>query len=121
MENPTILSLLKKSLGINPEYQNFDEELIMHANSVFSTLFQLGVGPKQPFQLVSGEETWSDFLQDETRINSVKTYMYLKVRLLFDPPSNSFVVDSFQKQIDEYEWRLNVAVDHSVDKETESS
>ena len=109
MEN--ILDSIKKLLGIDEADLNFDQELIMHINSVFMVLNQLGVGPVGGFKISSNEETWTDFVGARLDLESVKSYIYLKVRLLFDPPQNSFLVESINKQIQEYEWRLNVQVE----------
>lgn len=110
MADTQILDSTKKLLGIDSEYDVFDPEILVHINSVFSTLTQLGVGPDDGFY-VDENTTWSMFLGADNRINSVKTYVYLKVRLLFDPPTTSFAIDSFKKQAEELEWRLNVVVD----------
>ena len=109
MEN--ILDSIKKLLGIDEADLNFDQELIMHINSVFMVLNQLGVGPVNGFKISSNDEVWADFVGTRLDIESVKSYIYLKVRLLFDPPQNSFLVGSINKQIQEYEWRLNVQVE----------
>ena len=108
----SILVSIKKLLGIADEYTQFDTDIIIHINSVFSVLQQLGIGPEEGFKINDGSETWEDFLKNDeeaSRAEMVKTFMYLKVRLMFDPPSNSFVVESFNKQISELEWRLSVA------------
>ena len=90
--NDSILTSTKKVLGIGEYDDNFDTDVIMHINTVLSILQQLGVGPRFGFSITGDEETWSDFLEpDDERINTVKTYVYLRVRLLFDPPTNSFV------------------------------
>lgn len=104
----SILESTKKVLGIESDYTAFDVDILMHINSVFSTLNQLGVGPVDSFTIEDKIPTWADFLETEKNINSVKTYVYLKVRLIFDPPSTSFAIESMQKQIQEFEWRLNV-------------
>lgn len=105
----SIMLTVKKMLGIAEEYHAFDLDLIIDINSVFLTLNQLGVGPEIPYQINGEEETWADFLGDSlTNFPGVETYVYLKTRLLFDPPTNSFLVDAMQKQCDEFEWRLNV-------------
>jgi hypothetical protein len=83
----------------------------MHINTVFLTLRQLGVGPDEGFMIEDKEMLWEDFLEDPTELQAVKTYMYLKVRLLFDPPVSSAVIESTNRMIAELEWRLNVAVD----------
>ena len=109
MEN--ILDSIKKLLGIDETDLNFDQELIMHINSVFMVLNQLGVGPVEGFKISSNEEIWTDFVGTRLDLESVKSYIYLKVRLLFDPPQNSFLVGSIEKQIEEHEWRLQVQVE----------
>ena len=104
----SILSSVKKVLGLDDEYDVFDHEIIMHINSTFSTLHQLGVGPKVPFVIQDSTDRWDSFIKDNpTVLQSVKTYMQLKVKLLFDPPSSSFALESFRKQAEEFEWRLN--------------
>ena len=109
MEN--ILDSIKKLLGIDEADLNFDQELIMHINSVFMVLNQLGVGPVGGFKISSNEEVWTDFVGTRLDLESVKSYIYLKVRLLFDPPQNSFLVGAIEKQIEENEWRLLVQVE----------
>lgn len=103
----SIFLTVKKMLGIAEEYHAFDLDIITNINSVFLNLNQLAVGPIEPFQITGEEETWDDF-QSENPIPGVQTYVYLKTRLLFDPPTNSFLVDNIQKQIAELEWRMNV-------------
>lgn len=105
----SILNSIKKVIGIHPDDDSFDEDIVMHVNSVFSTLAQLGVGPAEGFMIEDDSATWDTFLGADPRLlNSVKTYIYLKVRLVFDPPNTSFVIESMNKQIQELEWRLNV-------------
>lgn len=105
----SILTSIKKMLGITEEYTHFDADLIMHINSVFVTLRQLGVGPKEGFRIEDDTSLWSDFIpEDDMRFESVKTYIYLKVRLLFDPPLNSAVIESINRISNELEWRLNI-------------
>lgn len=103
-----ILDTIKKLLGIDPEYDVFDQDIAIHINSAIFSLHQLGIGVPD-FRVVTGEETWSQFetayLAD---MQSIKTYIYLKVRLYFDPPATSFAHEAMQKQINEIEWRLNV-------------
>jgi hypothetical protein len=86
----------------------FNEDLIMHINTVFSTLHQLGIGPNVGFAIEDDSAEWANFLTNDPLINSVKSYMYLRVRLLFDPPSTSFHISSMERQIEQIEWRLNV-------------
>lgn len=103
----SILTSVKKILGIVEDDTSFDVDIVLHINSVFSILEQVGIGPVDGFMIEDAEPTWDDFVTDR-RLNSVKTYVYLRVRLLFDPPSTSFVIESMNKQISELEWRLNV-------------
>lgn len=107
----SILISVKKMLGITADYTHFDNDIIMHINSVFMILHQLGVGPKEGFAIESDYETWDEFIRDEFTIESVKSYMYLKVGLLFDPPTNSNILESKNRLASELEWRLNAAVD----------
>lgn len=108
----SILTSIKKLLGITEEYTQFDTDIIMHINSVFSTLTQLGVGPAAGFMIEDDGAIWSEYLTpSDPRLNFVKTYIYLKVRLVFDPPQSSAVIDAINRNISELEWRINVAVD----------
>ena len=107
----SILTSTKKVLGILEDYTQFDTDIIIHVNSVFSILTQLGVGPKTGFSILDKEAKWSDFLSDTQTLEMVKTYMALRVRLLFDPPINSSVTASIEKTIAELEWRINAEVD----------
>lgn len=116
----SILLTVKKMLGIAEEYHAFDLDLIININSVFLTLNQLGVGPDKPFKISSDVETWADFLGDQyEELDGVETYVYLKTRLLFDPPTNSFLVDAMQTQVAELEWRLNFQVEEKTESEDE--
>lgn len=107
----SILTSIKKMLGIGEGYEHFDTDLIMHINSVFSILTQLGVGPSEGFSISNDLTLWSDFIPEGQKLDLVKSYMYLKVKLLFDPPSSSAVMESINRMISEFEWRLNVMVD----------
>lgn len=107
----SILTSIKKLLGIAKEYEHFDADIIMHINSVFMTLTQLGVGPPDGFSIADEDFTWDEFLPDKKRLEAVKSYVYLKVRLMFDPPQNTGHIQAIERQIAELEWRLNVAVD----------
>lgn len=104
----SILTSTKKILGLDESYTAFDLDVITHINSVFTTLHQLGIGPVEGFMIEDSAPIWADFLGDDPRLNAVKTYVYLRVRLLFDPPATSFTITAFEKQIQELEWRLNV-------------
>ena len=109
MEQSILLST-KKILGIAPDYTVFDLDILTHINSAFSTLTQLGVGPAIGFMIEDADTEWDEFFGDVLDIqwNSVKTYVYLRVRQVFDPPTTSFAIQAFQDQIRELEWRLNV-------------
>lgn len=104
----SILNSTKKILGINIDDISFDIDIMMHINSVFVTINQLGIGPPNGFAIVSATETWTTFLGTDLRLNSVKTYTYLRVRLLFDPPTTSYHITAINEQVKEAEWRLNV-------------
>lgn len=104
----SVLTSTKKALGLAEDYPAFDPEIIMHINSVFSTLYQLGFGPKDGFLVEDKEQTWEEFIGERKNVASLKSYMYLKVRLLFDPPATSFAITAAQDQIKEFEFRLNV-------------
>lgn len=111
MENSILVSI-KKLLGLSAEYTPFDPDVIMHINSVFSTLTQLGVGPKEGFSIVDETNTWDQFISDEDpRYNSIRSYIFLKVKLLFDPPTSTAVLQSYEKTASEYEWRLNATAE----------
>lgn len=107
----SILTSIKKLLGIDEEYTHFDTDIIIHINSALMTLTQIGVGPAGGYAIDGADDEWSDFLGDSTKLEMVKSYVYMKVRLIFDPPTNSSVTASYEKQIAEFEWRLNAATD----------
>ena len=113
--NSSILLSVKKMLGPSADYDIFDPELIIYINSVFGTLHQLGVGPEEKFVITGDSELWSDFTTEGEEIEEVKSYMYLRVRLLFDPPSSSFVLSSFKEQLKELEWRLQCKAEEIID------
>jgi len=104
----SILTSTKKILGIAEDYIVFDLDIITHINSAFSTLAQLGVGPPEGFMITDATAVWDDFVSADFQYNSVKSYVFLKVRQLFDPPSTSYLIAAVEKQIQELEWRLNV-------------
>lgn len=114
----SILTSTKKLLGIVETDTHFDEDIIMHINTAMVSLNQIGVGPTTGFSIEDDTEVWDDLLEDRSDdLQSVKSYIYLKVRLLFDPPANSFIVESMNRQIAEIEWRLNVQVETGQDEE----
>lgn len=107
----SILTSIKKLLGPEEEYTHFDPDIIMHINSVFMDLTQLGVGPPEGFSIEDASAVWTDFVPDVNKIAGVKTYIYLKVKLVFDPPLNASTIASIERRISELEWRLNVAAE----------
>ena len=110
----SILTSIKKLLGIAEEYEHFDADLIIHINSVFMTLAQLGIGPSSGFKIVDKSSTWDEFIEDKQDLEAVKSYVYLKVKLLFDPPLSSAVMEAMNRAISELEWRLNVSAETSI-------
>lgn len=108
----SILLSVKKALGIDSECTDFDTELIMHINTVLSTLTQIGVGSEDGFVISGAEEKWSDFVADELKWSQIRTYVYTKVRLIFDPPQGTAVVEAMNKVANELEWRLYVIADN---------
>ena len=112
--NESILNSIKKLLGITEEYTNFDTDIIMHINSVFMIRNQLGVGPSKCFRIEDEYTTWDEYITEDNDLDAVKTYMYLKVKLLFDPPLSSSVLEANKQLINELEWRLNVQVKKEV-------
>jgi len=115
----SILTSIKKLLGMTEDYEAFDTDIIMYINSAFSTLNQLGVGPKEGFVIEDETAVWSDFLGDKINLETVKTYIYLKVRIMFDPPTSSAVLDATERMIKEHEFRLMVAADPVPTQESE--
>lgn len=107
----SILISIKKLLGIDQQDTSFDADVIMYINGAFMELMQLGVGPEFGFIIYGENETWPEFLGDRKDLESVKTLTYLKVRILFDPPSSSAVLESIQRKISEYEWRVKAQVE----------
>src|SRR4051812_15424370 len=119
MVEPSILKSTKKILGLAPDYTPFDLDIITHINATFSILNQLGIGPSEGFSIEDESEEWDDYDVPEPQRHLVKTYMFLKCRILFDPPGTSFLVKSSEDQIREYEWRLNTFREGSLVPEEE--
>lgn len=103
----SVLKSIKKVLGLDPEYDVFDADIIMHINSILSNLTQIGVGPRTGVYIEDDSTTWGDLFGVDPRFNNIKSYVYLKVRLLFDPPQNSNITNAMNEQIKEFEWRIN--------------
>lgn len=107
----SILSDMRALVLSNESSTDFDKDLIIHINSTFSLLHQLGAGPPEGFSIEDDSAIWASFSSDETLLGLVKTFMFLNLRLIFDPPVNSFTLESMKQQIEEYKWRINVVVD----------
>lgn len=103
----SILTSTKKALGLDEDYTVFDLDIITHINTAFSTLTSLGVGPAEGFMIEDKATDWTEYIGTDNQLNAVKTYVFLKVRMLFDPPATSFHITAMEHQIEELEWRLN--------------
>lgn len=108
MTNESILDSVKLSLGILPEVVAFDNDLILHINSIFSVLTQQGIGPNEGFSIKDKTANWTDFLTNDDRLQAVKSYMNLRVKILFDPPASATVMGAYKEQIKELEWRMYI-------------
>lgn len=104
----SILETIKKLIGIDKDYGVFDLDLIVAINSSFTILNQLGVGPERMFSISGPYETWDEFFGDGEVVGLVKSYIYLRARLLFDPPSTGVLHEAIERQISEFEWRLMI-------------
>lgn len=111
----SILDSIKKLLGLTSEYTSFDMDIIIHINTVFMALRQMGIGPKEGFSIEGNGEIWTDFSSEIEMLEAVKTYIYLKVKLIFDPPLNSSVIEVYNKTLSELEWRLYSEVEFPVE------
>ena len=107
----SIFVTIKKMLGIEP----FDTDVKIHINAALMSLTQMGIGPKEGFTISDYHEKWSDFITNEVKLGAVKDYVYLRVKMLFDPPTNSYLMDAMKQQAEEMLWRLNVQAE-SVEK-----
>lgn len=110
--NESILTSIKAQMGIQEEYIAFDQQIIMHINSVLMILKQLGVGPAVGFTISDKTATWSDFLPSDKNLEATKSYVSMRVKMLFDPPTTSIVAESMNRMINEFEWRLNVETEN---------
>lgn len=114
-EAESILTSIKKMLGISSDNTDFDTDIIIHINTVFGILNELGVGPSSGYMITDANNTWDEYgISDDNNLNAVKSYMYLKVKMLFDPPITSAIQNANTQLINELEWRLNI---HSENKE----
>lgn len=110
----SILTDIKKLLGLDEDYTQFDLDIIIHINSALMVLNQIGVGPEEGFSISDKSKKWSDYLGTENNLEAIKIYIYLKVRLMFDPPTSSFVLEAMRREVTELEWRLMVKVDPPI-------
>lgn len=113
----SILTSIKKMLGIQEDYAHFDADIIFHINSALMTLTQIGIGPTEGFFITTDEQLWEDYLGDAKNLEVVKSYIYLRVKMLFDPPANGTLVEAMNKQIAEFEWRLNLQAESNTETE----
>ena len=116
----SILTSIKKLLGVAEEYDHFDTDIIIHINTVFSVLTQLGVGPSDGFSITDENAVWSDYIKSDSRLEMLKSYMYLKVKLLFDPPLGTAYIEAINQQISELECRINMTVDPGEKEENKN-
>lgn len=112
--NDSILTSVKKMLGIEEDYEHFDPDIIMHINAVLMILNQIGLGPKEGLIINDKTTPWSSLIPNEQELGCVRTYVYLKVKLIFDPPLSSSGIEAINKYISELEWRINISVDSGV-------
>lgn len=109
-DTESILQSIKKVLGLPSEYTAFDLDIVMHINSVFSTLYQLGLGVEDQFSITDGNDTWATMFTGYKGVATIKSYIGMRVKQIFDPFQTGFATDSYDKQIKEMEWRINVAL-----------
>lgn len=106
--NDSILDTIKKMLGVDPSYTQFDEDIVVLINSAFSNLAQVGIIPNSGYRIESSSNTWDEVLGEHLNYDNLKSYIYLKVRVLFNPPSTSFALQAIQDEIKELEWRIYI-------------
>ena len=107
----SILKTIKQLIGCPNDFEQFDLDLIVHINSAFATLTHLGVGPKEGYRITGADNAWSEFEDDAQKLSLIKDYVYIKTRLLFDPPISGSLMDSLKEQLKEMEWRLYMLYD----------
>jgi hypothetical protein len=113
----SILSTIKKMLGLDIDYTDFDTDIIVLINSALMTLTQLGIGPSSGFSISDNSKTWTDFIGDSKLLEGVKAYVYMKVRIIFDPPTSATVLESINRNITELEARLNIQVETPISED----
>lgn len=111
----SILNSIKKLLNISKDEHAFDADIIIHINSVISSLLQIGIGPEKGYRISDEKDSWDEYVSDDSNIDYIKTYMYLKVKMIFDPPLNSSLMQSFNETIRELEWRLHINYESTKD------
>ncbi len=111
MFDESILDSIKKMLGIEPSCEDFDSSIISHINTAFMTLNQLGVGPEKGYRIKNNSNEWKEFINEDMQLDDVKDYIYLKVKMIFDPPINGSIIESYKQTIQELEWRLMIKGD----------
>ena len=107
----SILNSVKKQIGFDEDYNHFDEDLILLINSALSVMTQVGVGPSEGFRINDSSSDWEDFLDDDPRLDMVKEYVFLRAKVIFDPPQSGSVLEAYQNRIQELEWRANIVAD----------
>lgn len=110
----SILISIKKLLGITEEDTSFDTDIVIHINSVFSELTQIGFGPKEGYFITGKDNLWSEVIQDKKTLEMIKTYIYLKVKIIFDPPLSSSTLETYKQEVQRYEWRINSEVESKL-------
>lgn len=114
MNNASILNDIKSLCGIPEDVLDFDTALLIHCNTVFSGLTQMGLGPNTGFYIIDNTWTWDDLIEGEVNLHNIKSYVYLKVKLLFDPPANATIITSMNAQISEIEWRIRMELENAM-------
>lgn len=117
----SILNSIKKMIGVDKDYGAFDIDLIIAINGVFTILNQLGVGPEKEFSITGPDETWGDFFMNNTEVALAKPYIYMKTKLIFDPPNSGVLHEAMERQISEFEWRLAIQVDPAFKSNTDEN
>lgn len=113
----SILFSIRKLLGGMSDDPAFETDLLIHINALLAVLTQLGVGPAEGMSIADGSTAWRDLLGDDPKWQIVQTWMYLRTKMIFDPPTIGTVADSMKKQADEYEWRISILADEEKSKE----
>lgn len=113
----SILNTTKKLLGLDGDYTPFDTDIIVNINAAFNTLTQLGVGPKEGYMITGAENVWDEFTTNKQILGMLQQYLYLKTKVIFDPPSTSFVADALKSQAEQMEWRMREQAEFGGEEE----